>query len=188
MERMQAFDREVTDRVARLCEERSGDRVLVLIDGPAGAGKTSMARRMAWHLTGREVATLHMDDLYDGWTGLDDALTDYLADQIVPQLKAGGPVRHRRYDWKADGFGEDLVLPDSDVLVIEGVGSGQPVLAQVADLIVWVEASEETCTNRLLARDGAVTAPHLPIWLQQQGTHFARHRTRERADVVLQTG
>ncbi len=178
----------LADRVGAVLRSKGRDgRVVVAIDGPAGAGKTSLARRLAWELRGREVATIHMDDLYEGWGGLDHGLTAYLADTVVPQLRQGGPVAHRVYDWANGCFGEDAVVPDSPVLVIEGVGSGQPVLSAEADLIVWVEAPPDVCAQRWLARDGTQMTQHQAQWVADQDSHFDRHRTRERADLVIST-
>lgn len=186
---------QVPDQVIVLAEQiratlrakgRDG-RVVVLIDGPAGAGKTSVARWLAWQLPGREVATVHMDDLYAGWDGLDDSLTSYLADELVPQLREGGPVVHRMYDWAAGAFAADAVVPDSPVLVIEGVGSGQPVVAAEADIVVWVEAPADVCAERWEARDGAQMIQHQERWFAAQEAHFAHHRTRQRADMVIAT-
>ena len=178
----------VADAVRAQLQRKGRDgRVVVAIDGPAGAGKTSVARGLAWELRGHEVATIHMDDLYDGWGGLDDALTAYLAEDLVPQIRRGGPVMHRVYDWAGARFGEDAVAPDSPVLVIEGVGSGQPVVADEADLVVWVEASPDVCAQRWLERDGQQMNEHLSQWVELQDTHFARHRTRQRADLIVVT-
>jgi uridine kinase len=173
-------------RAALSAKGREG-RVVVLIDGPAGAGKTSVARWLAWQLPGRAVATVHMDDLYDGWGGLDDGLTNYLADEVVPQLRDGGPLVHRMYDWAAGAFAADAVVPESPVLVIEGVGSGQPVMAAESDFAVWVEASADVCAKRWEARDGAQMIQHRDQWFAAQDAHFAHHRTRQRADMVIAT-
>lgn len=179
----------LADKVRAALRGKGRDgRVVVAIDGPAGAGKTSLARRLAWELRGREVATIHMDDLYEGWGGLDEGLTAYLADTVVPQLSQGGPVVHRVYDWAEGCFDAEAVAPDSPVLVIEGVGSGQPVLAAAVDLVVWVEAPADVCAQRWLERDGTQMTQHLPQWVADQDSHFDRHRTRQRADLIIATG
>ncbi|MGO1280054.1 MAG: AAA family ATPase, partial [Cellulosimicrobium funkei] len=44
----------------------SGTR-LVVVDGPAGSGKTTLAAQLEAALPAQ---VLHMDDLYEGWRGL----------------------------------------------------------------------------------------------------------------------
>ena len=48
-------------------EPRCGATRLIAIDGPSGAGKTTLARDVAAVLA---APTIHMDDLYPGWDGL----------------------------------------------------------------------------------------------------------------------
>ena len=55
---------------------------LIAIDGPAGAGKTTLAAKFFDEFsTTKTVALIHMDDLYAGWeNALDHRLTSRLAD------------------------------------------------------------------------------------------------------------
>lgn len=160
---------------------------LVTVDGPAGAGKTTFAAALAdaLRMRGARVGTIHLDDLYDGWDGLDDRLTERLADWVVTPLTEGRPIRHRVYDWHAGRYGAWRELPPADVVVVEGVGAGQPVIADVASLKIWVEAPPQVCRERGLARGGVGVAEHWAAWTRREAEHFARYRTRDRADVVL---
>lgn len=171
---------------AALAEVATGWPV-ILIDGPAGAGKTSLTAEIVAHLAPRTVAVVHLDDLYDGWDGLNSDLADYLSEEIEPQLRDGDEITHRRYDWHRGGFGEPVVLPATDVVILEGVGAGHPVLSDVADLLVWVEADPAECRRRWFARDGAAMTRYADHWEREQSAHFARHRTRDRADVKVRT-
>jgi uridine kinase len=53
---------------------------LLAIDGPAGAGKTTLAAKLEAEFSAHStVRTIHMDDLYEGWDGaLGSALTQTL--------------------------------------------------------------------------------------------------------------
>jgi cytidylate kinase len=57
----------------------------------------------------------------------------------------------------------------------------------VADLAIWVQAPSQLCEQRWRKRDGAAMSAHLPAWWQAQEAHFARYRTRERADFAVDT-
>ncbi|MGH3988365.1 MAG: uridine kinase family protein, partial [Pseudonocardiaceae bacterium] len=77
---------------------------LVVVDGPAGSGKSTLAGRVAAALGGAQV--VHMDDLYEGWSGLDQAVWRRLLAWVLEPLAAGRTGRYRRYDWPAGRFAE----------------------------------------------------------------------------------
>ena len=57
-----------------LCSQKN--HPVIAIDGPAGAGKTTLAHEIFLALSPKmTVNVIHMDDLYDGW---ENALTDDL--------------------------------------------------------------------------------------------------------------
>ena len=68
----------------------SGDRRnnpcrIIAIDGPAGAGKSTLASRIQSGLDYSKVAVVHMDDLYAGWeNALTSTLTRTLENNICP--------------------------------------------------------------------------------------------------------
>jgi hypothetical protein len=48
---------------------------------------------------------------------------------------------------------------------------------------VWVEAPRDLRLSRGLERDGDDARAHWLAWMDAESEHFARERTRERADV-----
>ncbi len=175
--------------VARVLASRPrlGPVRLVCIDGPAGSGKTTLAEAVARGLVGRGVAAaqLHLDDLYDGWTGLEGSLWPRLAAQVLEPLRRGGPGRYQRYDWYAGAFDGWVDVPVADVLVLEGCGAARRAADPVVGLRVWVEAPPDVRLARGLERDGEAQRAHWERWMTDEAAHFARERTRQRADVRL---
>lgn len=163
----------------------SGTR-LVCVDGPAGAGKTSLAERLVQALEGRGLACalVHMDDLYDGWTGLWTVGRD-LARGVIEPLAAGEPGHYRRYDWHRGAYAETRTVPVSDVVVVEGVGAGHAGFAALIGALVWVEAPPDVRLARGLDRDGAAQAQHWDRWMADERRLHAEERTRLRAHVVV---
>lgn len=155
---------------------------LLCVDGPAGSGKTTLAGQVFEAFPGCRV--VHLDDLYAGWSGLPQ-VGEQLGSLLGP-LAAGAPGSYRRFDWVADAFAERVVVDPVDLLVLEGVGSGSADPALVTAL-VWVEAPEQDRLLRGLARDGAAAEPRWRQWQLDEAAHFAAHRTRERADLVVTT-
>jgi uridine kinase len=154
---------------------------LVSIDGPAGAGKTTLAEEIA--ALAPEARVLHMDDLYEGWDGLAE-VGRQLAGLLRP-LAERLPGSYRRYDWDTASFAETVTVEPVDLLVLEGVGSGCRMHDDLIGLLVWVEAPYELRMRRGIERDGEAFAPHWRAWAEAEQRLFAHHRTRERADVVI---
>ena len=158
-----------------------GDGRLVCVDGPAGSGKTTLAAGLADLVP--EARVLHMDDLFAGWSGLPQ-VDAQLTDLLLP-LGEGRVGSYRRYDWIAGRFAEEVVVEPVPLLVLEGVGSGAARFAPLVTVLAWVEAAYDLRMERGLARDGETFAPHWERWAADERLLFARERTRERADVVI---
>ncbi len=163
-------------------EPLCGATHLICIDGPSGAGKTTLARDVAATLA---APTVHMDDLYPGWDGL-RAGTHRAQEWIVGPLTDGRPARYRRWDWVADRYAEWVQLPSSEVVVLEGCGSGALPAGKAASVLVWVEAEEGVRRARGLARDPGY-APFWEPWAVQERRLYDADRTWERADVYVDT-
>jgi len=140
---------------------------LICIDGPAGSGKTTLADGISAR-AGPGVRVIHMDDLYPGWSGLSEI--DRQLGDLLPPLAHGSAGCYRRYDWVAGEYAETVVVEPAPVLVT---------------LLVWVEAPLDERLRRGIERDGDAFAPHWEQWAKDESALFARERTRERADVVV---
>ena len=173
----------VTGLAARVrsAAPRLGPVRLVCIDGPAGSGKTTLAARLAAEL---DAPTVHLDDLYEGWSGL-DSVWPRLEEQVLRPLAAGEAARWQRYDWELEAFAEWDELPVPPVLVLEGSGSAPRVLGSRAVLVVFVEAPWDIRLARGLDRDGVELTEEWHRWQALESRHFAQEHTRTRADVVI---
>lgn len=159
---------------------------LLCIDGPAGSGKTTLAEGVAEGFDNRgdePTRVVHMDDLYPGWSGL--PRIDEQLDGLLRPLGEGRPGRYRRYDWLAGEFAETVTVDPGSLLVLEGVGSGASRFGDLHTVLVWVEAPYDVRLRRGLERDGDAFAPFWEQWARDERELFARERTRERADVIV---
>ncbi|MEZ0579939.1 4-amino-4-deoxy-L-arabinose transferase [Nocardioides sp. MH1] len=158
-----------------------GETRLISIDGPAGSGKTTLAEMIVAREPTAHV--VHMDDLYDGWTGL-GSVSRQLSTLVRP-LAMGRPGFYRRYDWLQGRFAETVDVEPPPLLVLEGVGSGVAELSTMITVLVWVTAPRALRRERGLRRDGDTIAPQWDGWMRQEDAHFAGQRTAERADLVV---
>jgi uridine kinase len=160
---------------------RAGRTRVVAVDGRSGAGKTSFAGVLA---RGLGAPVVSLEDLYGGWDGLERGI-ELLASEVLEPLAAGRTARVPRYDWAAGTWAEPVPLTPPDVLVVEGVGAGARRAAGFESLVVWLETPASVRKKRALDRDGETFAPYWDRWAAQEDRMFARERTPERADVVI---
>ena len=163
-------------------EPRCGSTHLVVLDGPSGAGKTTLADELASALA---APTVHMDDLYPGWDGL-RAGTHRAQEWIVAPLIEGRPARYQRWDWARSEYAESVQLPSSDVLILEGCGAGALPVGNAASVLVWVEADETVRRARGIARDPGF-AEFWEGWAIQERRLYEADRTWERAHLFVDT-
>jgi uridine kinase len=160
---------------------------LLCLDGPAGSGKTTLAAAVSRAASAEAPAlspatVIHLDDLYDGWSGL-PRLRAQLEPLLAP-LARGEAGSYRRYDWAAGCFAETVTVPPSPLLVLEGVGSGLAAYARVRTLLVWVDAPLDVRLSRWRARDGAAAEPFIAAWQRAEQKLFAHEGTAAAAEVT----
>ncbi len=172
-------------------EPTLGKGWLVCVDGPAGAGKTTVADELvaAFDEAGATVRLVHLDDVYDGWSGLEAGISTF-AGSVVTPLRVGQPGHYRRYDWGRSTYAEEHEVAPCDVLVVEGVGSGSTAYDDAITCLLWVDTPRDLRLARSIARDGEDLRDHLVAWRVAEDALFDRERTELRADLVIdgQTG
>lgn len=175
---------------------------LVLIDGPAGSGKTTLANRLAVELGGApsggagtvdpqvslhpdaSLQILHADDMYEGWEGL-DSLDEVLLGQVLGPLAQGHSGAFRMWDWHASRRTHEIRVPAREVLIVEGVGVASPRAREHAVMTVWVEAPPQVRLVRGIERDGEGMREEWERWQPIERRVLAAHGTREAADILV---
>ena len=159
---------------------------LLAIDGPAGAGKTTLAAKLeAEYSAHSTVRTIHMDDLYNGWDdALGKALTDTLQ-AITSAHQAGYECTIKIFNWHLMKFDREEIIVPTDYLILEGVGAAQAVVRNAGAVTYWLDIDAETGLKRVLARDGAHIEKEMRQWQVQQSIHFAKDQTRENCEFKL---
>ena len=159
---------------------------LLAIDGPAGAGKTTLAAQLhAEYSAHSTVRTIHMDELYNGW---DDALGQSLTDSlqaITSAHRSGLTHTIKIFNWHLMKFDREEVIDPTDFLILEGVGAAQKVVRDAGAITYWLDIDNDTGLQRVLARDGAHIEKEMRQWQIQQSIHFTKDQTRENCEFKL---
>jgi uridine kinase len=155
---------------------------LICVDGPAGSGKTTLGTALGARLP---APVVHMDDLFNGWEGMDEVTPEVIA--LLTPLTRDEPGSYRRFDWPTDQYAERVSVEPVPVLVLEGVNAGNSAWAGLCTTLVWVETDPDTRLRRGMVRDGEETRAKWEKWMSDEVALFAREAPRDRADVVVRT-
>ena len=169
-----------------LCSSK--ERPIIAIDGPAGAGKTTLAHEIYLAISLKmSVSVIHMDDLYDGWDNALSADLTKVLRYLTEQHMQARPAKIRRYNWNTSSFDDSEEIAASDLLILEGVGSGDQAIQDDLAVLIWIDIDPDIGVNRVIDRDGAQVADEMRKWLGTQEEYFCQHSTREKADFILTT-
>lgn len=169
--------------MAHGAEPLCGDTVVVAIDGTSGSGKTTLAHGVADAL---DAQLIHMDHIYPGWNGLAESV-EILTELVLRPLAEGSPAAYRRWGWSRSEWADQHPVDPDAFLVVEGCGSSALPAGSYAAVRVFVDADRAQRLRRGLARDGEAYRPHWEQWAVQESALFERDRTRERADLLIDT-
>jgi uridine kinase len=175
---------QASERVLELLDQGVSTPI-ILIDGRAGSGKSTLAALLQNQLfkDGDSLPRLiHMDDLYEGWDGL-QAGVDYLQRLILNPIVARRKASFQEFDWSTGERGRWREFEGGTPLIIEGCGSISRLAAQAASLKIWVEAESETRYQRWLEREG--NDEFFGRWAAQEVEFYARERSTELADLTV---
>lgn len=176
-----------TDRIREAITAVSASNPVVVIDGRSGAGKSSLAARVAraWPLS-TPVQLLALDSLYPGWHGLECGAE--IARESVLRPHGRGLIGiWRRWDWEREEEAEAHAVDPALGLIVEGCGALTPASAQLSDVTVWVDGPADSRRRRALDRDGDGFRSHWDMWAAQEDAHIARHDPQRLAQLSIVT-
>ena len=164
------------------------DQPIIAIDGPAGAGKTTLAQTISLALSPQISTTvIHMDELYPGWEkALGVELTETLT-WLTQSHKAKKPLRYSSFNWATNEFNTSHVVDSTQLLILEGVGSAQRPIEGSLVTSIWLDLDPQIGFQRVIERDGAIITAEMTKWLAMQEQHFATDHTKERCEFLLST-
>jgi uridine kinase len=153
---------------------------IIAIDGPGGAGKTTLAAWLAEEL--RATAVIHTDE-FAGW----DNPIDWwpaLIEQALKPLASGAVARYQPTAWTGEERAPIVIEPGGTVL-LEGVSAARNAFRPYLAYTIWVETERAVRLQRGIDRDGEDSRAQWERWMDEEDDYVARERPAEHVDVVL---
>lgn len=121
---------------------------LILIDGAAGSGKTTLALKLVDML---DANLVHTDDV--SWCA-DPVKWDgeMLAGIVNPWLN-GKEAAYKPSGWIKENRSGSINVAPHKALIIEGMGASRKSLRQIASYSIWVDAEPKIARARVVRRD-----------------------------------
>jgi uridine kinase len=186
----------LVDRISAMRSDRIRP-LLVAIDGGSGAGKSTFAQNVTRELG---AAVIDGDDFYAGGTEAEwDAMSasekaahciDWRRQRpVLEALAQGRGASWLPYDWETDD-GRLLERPNvcepAPVIILEGVYSARPELADLFDLRVLYDSPADVRRRRIVEREGmGHHSDWNDRWEEAEQWYFNRVMPPEVFDLVL---
>jgi uridine kinase len=175
----QADLKEVVDAIRSSTPPAGMTTRIVAIDGPGGAGKTSLAAYLARELN---APVVHTDD-FASWDNPVDWWPE-LVEKVLEPFATGRPACYAPTSWGAPGI-KHVVLEPAEFVLLEGVTASREAFRPYLAYSIWIESPRALRLRRGLDRDGEEARADWERWMAGEDAYIERERPAERADIVL---
>lgn len=154
---------------------------IIAIDGPGGAGKSTLAARLAKEFGGAQI--VHTDD-FASW---DNPVNWWprLIEEVLEPLIRSRSARYRRTDWGNPDHQEWGEVTPAEFAILEGVTASREAFQPFLTYAIWIDAPRDVRLRRGLDRDGVGARAQWEQWMAAEDEYVKRERPQERADLVL---
>ena len=154
---------------------------IIAIDGPGGAGKTTLAERLAKELGGAQI--LRTDD-FASW----DNPVDWwprLIEEVLKPLSCNQPARYRRSVWGNEDDADWAEVVPGAFVILEGVSASREAFRPFLTYSIWIETPRDVRLGRGLERNGEAARGQWEKWMAAEDAYLQRERPDDKADLVI---
>ena len=174
--------RDVVEAVKRRQPPKGMSTKVIAVDGPGGAGKSSLAESLAQALGGAQI--VHTDDFASPENPLD--WWSRLIEDVLEPLSRNHSGRYRRTNWTGDeGHVEWGEVVPAEFVVLEGVSASRSAFRPFLSYSIWIETPRELRLNRGLERDGRQARDRWEQWMTEEDEYVEREKPQQAVDLVL---
>lgn len=132
--------------------------VIMALEGFVGAGKSTLAAKLKAELG--DAYVVEIDDFFlndkvkdDTRANVDRIDRKRLEEQVLLPIKNGQSAAYQRLEYPTDNLSDFIKIPDVQYLIIEGISSFHPSIADYMDYKIWVDAPRDVADARGVKRD-----------------------------------
>lgn len=181
----------IQELIADIPGLRPDSPILIAIDGCGGAGKSTLARKLATELNNSQV--VHIDDFYKpkeqriAITEQTPVHSNFeferLKQQVLEPLKHGSKASYQTPN------GKNVKVEPNGYVIVEGLGTLGAELRGYFDYKIWIDSPETVRRRRGIERD---SEDWTKIWdeeyLPQDARYVCEQAPHDEADRVLNNG
>ena len=165
--------------------------VIVAIDGPCAAGKTTLAGKLQEAF---DCNLFHMDDFFlrpeqrtrerfqEPGGNVD---YERFREEVLVPLKAGEAFSYRPFDCKTFTLAQPVAVTPKKLNIIEGSYSHHPYFENPYDLKVYLDVAPELQRQRILMRPEFLHQRFFEQWIPMENGYFEAFSVKEQADLVI---
>ena len=163
--------------------------ILIAIEGYGGAGKSTLASKLAQELG--DAYVVGIDDFIVKEklteTSWDKGSFDRerLEQQVLKPLRSGQTASYQKLIWADNSLSDYVAVPEVRYVIIEGISSYHPNLAHYYDYKIWVDTPMGIAKARGHARDGSNENARLwDLWAANDLRYQEKHHPEVIADFI----
>lgn len=181
---------ELKAEIKRQLEEKGS--VVVAIEGPCGAGKSTLGEELAREFNGR---VFHADDYF---LRPEQRTTQRLAEiggnfdrerfftEIAVPVMLRKDVLYRKYSCSSGTLSEELCAPFTPVTIVEGSYCMHTALGEYFDIGVFLNISPEEQSQRIMQRNGSVMHKRfMEEWIPMENSYFKTMTVPQRCMFLI---
>ena len=167
------------------------NHILVAIDGPCTAGKTTLAAQLAEKY---DCNVIHMDDFFlrpeqrteDRFTEAGGNV-DYerFYEEVLQPLLTGAPFSYRPFDCKTFTLSAPVKVAPKRLTVIEGSYAMHSYFKDPYDLKVLLTVSPQCQQRRILERPAHLQERFFTQWIPMENRYLETFQIAGQADLIL---
>lgn len=152
---------------------------LIAVDGCGGAGKTTLAARLAEEL---QAVVIHTDE----FASSDNPLNWWpeMLERALKPLAAGEVAHYQPTTWGGEERTPVLIEPGGTV-VLEGVTASRTAFRPYLAYSIWIETDRAVRLQRGIDRDGEEARAQWEEWMAAEDRYVESEKPAEHVNVVL---
>ena len=170
---------------------RQKEQVIVSIDGPCAAGKTTLAEKLSEHY---DCNVLHIDDFFlrpeqrtPERFAEPGGNVDYerFLEEVLTPLKSGNPFTYRPFDCQTFTLSAPVAVTPKKLTIVEGSYCNHPYFGAPYDLKIFLTVTPELQRQRILQRPAFLHQRFFEAWIPMEQQYIAHFGIRDNSNIIL---